>query len=181
MDLNWTWYTLCICLYTADLGWALLIFWGWLAICWSRMASPGTAGLSFMWSFITEQVVSKERAEVGQGLLACSLGGHIPPYHSGKSPSHGQPTIKGGEIGLTPCWVGPPHCRGYKEKWQIGSCTGVCREERRVLAPRCLCFEGHSWEVTGSMKKKEKKEFRMERSAVEVPPCHLLPSEKEVI
>lgn len=78
------------------------------------------------------------------------------------------------------CEAAGPHCRGYKERWQIGCWTGICQKELRVPAPRCLCFEEQSWEVTGRMNNKEK-QIRMERSAFEVPPCHFLSSEKEVI
>lgn len=41
VDLYWDWHTLCICLYLADLGWALLIFWGWSAIGCCRRALLG--------------------------------------------------------------------------------------------------------------------------------------------
>ena len=37
---------------SADLGWALSCVWRWLAAAWSRMALPGTAGLSCAGSFI---------------------------------------------------------------------------------------------------------------------------------
>lgn len=54
-DLSWAWYTSCVYLYADDLGWALLILWGLLAVGWPRMALPGTSGLSSMWSFILQQ------------------------------------------------------------------------------------------------------------------------------
>lgn len=63
---SWAWCTLCS-VPSADLGWAVLKFWGGLA----RMALAGLPGLPFMYSvmcYLAE--FPKRRVEVHQGLLA---------------------------------------------------------------------------------------------------------------
>lgn len=110
-DLSWAWYTSCICPF--GIGWTVLMLWGCLAVCWSRMALPGTSGLSSMWSFILQQAEFPKRGQMcatafwlihGKGILS------LPPCFSGQSQSQGQPSVKSGEVECTPFHVGPRGC-----------------------------------------------------------------------
>lgn len=78
-------------------------------MCWSRMALPGTAGLYVVLHSPAGRV-SKERANVCQGLLAYPWEGHIVSCFSGQSQSQGQPSDKGGEVECTPFQMGLRGC-----------------------------------------------------------------------
>lgn len=93
-ELNWDWYTLCKCLYLGDLGWALLLFWGWLNVGCCRVALAEATALS---SFIFQHAEFPKRVEMCQGLLAYAWEGHVVRFTLFFRSKPGQPRRRVGK------------------------------------------------------------------------------------